>query len=254
MNRGEDRKQVMASLLALTRAVPQLRPYPLIREWTLPEARRWVALMREDTPSLTAARRAAALLDLSRRYLAREDMTGEARRHFELISARDRVRMPGLWAAILLETEPAALRAALPTILKATRKGTQVSRHLAGSWLRDRRIPDDLRPLLRTWVAGLNEWELEPPVRLAFAVMDLTDAVHGGRTAEAAAHLRRMTHWARYSHYGDQHAALIREASRFKVLRPECLAFVDVILEGVRHPTTRRRLLRLRARLIARSR
>ena len=67
--RGEDRKQAMASLLALTRAVPQLRLYPLIREWTLPEARRWVALMKEDTPSLTAARRAAALLDLSRRCL-----------------------------------------------------------------------------------------------------------------------------------------------------------------------------------------
>jgi len=82
--------------------------------------------------------------------------------------------------------------------------------------------------------------------------MDLTDALHRERSAEAAAHLRRMTHGARYSRHGSQHAGVIKEASKIRVLRSECREFVDVVLE--RLPRHRRSMLQLRRTLSGSSR
>lgn len=203
--------------------------------------------MIEETRSLTAARRAASLMDLSRRFRSRENLTAEAGRHFDLVSARDRIRMPALWATILLETKPTALRAALPGILRATLEGGRVSHQLAGSWMLDRRIPDEVKPLLRGWVTSLQDWELEPSVRHHFEAFDASDATKAGRIRDAGVHLRRMARWARYTRNIPRIDGLLREAMKIEALRPRCREYVDVALQ--RLPRHRRPWLRLRARL-----
>lgn len=240
----------MASLLALTRAAPQLRLHVSIRDFTLAEARQWVGLLQNGTASLTAARRAAVLLEIHGRPDARASLNEEARRHFALVSARDRARVPALWARILLATEPAALRDALPTILKATRKATGENRNLA-FWILDERMPEDARVILRTWVSTLEDWELAPGVRLSFEVKQLASALEQGRTRAAAAHLGAMTRWAPYCRNATLHVDAVRAAMAFPALDQASLDFVEVLLTQRGHH--RGTLLRLRSKLIARA-
>lgn len=246
--RSTNRKQAMASLLALTRVAPHLRFHTLIADWTLAEAKAWLRLVRHETPSLTAARRAAALLDLSWRSKDPAAFVYEARLQFDRVSDRDRRRMPGLWASILLRTEPSSLRPALPRILSAVRKSRRAGHQFASSWILDQRIPEDARAIVKTWVAGLADWELEPSVRLRFAEQELVRATQSGREDVVAACVHELTRWAPYCRYLTD-PEVISAAMKFSLARGACRAFVDVLLEREKRPARRRILLGLRSRL-----
>ena len=241
---SSDRKVTMASALVLTRAVPSLRFQPRVFRWTLVEAKRWVGLLQHGTSSLTAARRASAMLDLSWRSVDPPALVAEARRHFDLVSARDRVLMPALWGSILLETEPSALRATLPAILEATRMVTRSP----GFWLLDERMPEDARAIIRAWFDGLKDWEVEPGVRLRFAAREALLEIQARRMGPAADRLREMTRWAPYCPYPASHLDVLRAAVRFPVLRAACASFIEVALNRERDSRKRRALRALRQR------
>lgn len=246
---SSSRKQQMRSLFVLTRALPE-EPMPsMLRDWTLAEARRWVRLLRNGSPSLTAARRAHAFFSLAHASTDPPAFREEARRQFAQVSARDRRRMPLFWGELVLQTEPEKFEALLEEILPAARKSKRrLWMYKLPFWLWNPKIAESARARIRRFIDALPVHEVDPGVGMLVHEGEGLAALEAGDLREAAHRIAQMTVLAPYDRYPGNSLRLVEAAAGQGRLRRERRAFLDAVLQQEHRPRAREWVEALRSK------